>query len=328
MKINIYYKRTNKPWGGVNSFLNAFAFWATQLKVELKSKLNDDFEIVFFSGPYKDRTRMVNIKYLKCLKEFGTTHPFLRYFIKRAEKKVVYRCDGFRDEYAGLDEDPADRVQKECLKIADLVIFQNEFCLKSAQRPHIGFNGENYRIVHNGVNQEMFQFKSDFWDGKRTLKVFAANWSSNPKKGYATIAEFSTLPGVELTFCGQWPDSIDKKNVKALEAIPQSELAKEFCKHDVLLHPAEFDPSPNVCIEAISCGLPILYHSTSGIKEVAGDCGLEINEKNLNETLTEFKNNYNDLLDVVKKRYKYFSMERCAKEYFTAFEEILDEQQD
>ena len=323
LKLYIHYRTTNRPWGGVNSFMKAFARYCALTGIQLAGSVYEDFDILFFSGPYKDKKHLVRIRELEALKKWGVSWKWMKYLKKTEPKLMVYRCDGFRDEYAELTDDPWDMRQKECLRIADMIVFQSEFCLRSAQRPHIGYCRDNYTIIHNGVNQELFRYRKGSWDGKRRLRFFSAIWSSNLNKGYSVIAAFSRLDEVEVTFCGQWPETIAAENVRLLPPRPQSELAREFVEHDVFLHPSYPDASPNVCLEAVSCGLPILFHPQSGIQEIAGDCGIPL-EGNPAETVARVKKDYRRLIEKVRERKGYFSMERCGEEYIMVFERLLE----
>ena len=323
IKVHVYYQTTLRPWGGVNSFLRAFIAAGEAAGLEFTARLDQKCDIVLLSGPYRDRMHFVDLPALSRLQDYGSPYLLARWIVKRP-RKIVYRCDGFRDEYAGLSGDPADGVQKKLLAMADMVIFQNEFCLNSARRPHIGFSADQYRIIYNGVDQDIFRYQNSFWNRRRPLRVCAANWSSNPRKGYAYIADFSELPGVTVDFCGRWMDSIPSKNVNISAPLPNHQLAPFYQAHDALLHPAQFDPSPNVCLEAVSCGLPIIYHATSGIREVAGDCGIPA-EDDVRLTYEKFSLAYDALKEVVHCRYPFFSMHRCAKEYAVAFKELCRE---
>ena len=103
------------------------------------------------------------------------------------------------------------------------------------------------------------------------------------------------------------------------------QLAKVYQSFDVLLHPAKFDPSPNVCTEAISCGLPIIYHKTSGIKELAADCGIEFDENNIRNIYDEITTQYDQLVSTILARREYFSKERVGKEYLAYIKQKIDE---
>lgn len=325
MKIYIHYDITDKPWGGGNSFLKAFRHYCKKNNIKLAKNINDDYDILFFNAASKSKNKSLSIDELILMKTIGLNNRIYNKFIKRKPKMLIYRSDGFRDEYANLVNNKGDLIQRLSLQLADHIIFQNKTSYNVAKREHIGYCKNNFTIIHNGINQELFTMKKTFWNGTDMLKVFSANWSSNLNKGYETIARFSELDGVESTFCGNWPASVDRKNVNIMSPKPQKELAEEYKKYDIFLHPAKYDPSPNVCLEAISCGLPIIYHETSGIKEVAGDCGIVVDELNLNSTLKMIIKEYSSLISIIKNKREHYSMDRSAKEYIEVFGKVLSE---
>lgn len=325
MRIYIHYDITDKPWGGGNSFLKAFKYFCINNNIELAKSINDEYDILFCNAASKSVKKAISIDELINIKYYGYTNKYIaKLKRKKTDKLIVYRSDGFRDNYASISNNIGDMIQKQMLHLADYVIFQNHFCLNTSQREHIGYKNSNYSIIFNGINQDMFQAKKIFWDKKKRLKIFSASWSNNINKGHKIIAKVSEDKSIDVTFCGRWPESIDKKNVNILEPKKQSELALEYVKHDVFLHPAKYDPSPNVCLEAISSGLPIIYHETSGIKEIASECGISVNEENPQETIELMKNKYVELINNIKDKYDFYSINRCALEYINLFNKLID----
>lgn len=322
MKIFIDYNITDKPWGGGNSFLKAFRKLCIANGIELAKYIKSNYDIYFANGAHRGQGKFLNLTEI-CSIKYNNASGFYRFINRRkSSKKVIYRSDGFRSVYARKNNEQSDTIQKAMLHIADHIIFQNEFSLKSAQDV-VGFNLDNYSIIQNGVDQKLFRLKNNgYWTTERKLKVLSVNWSSNHGKGYKEIAEFSKFTEIESYFIGNWPKDINPENVKLLNPITQEELAKEYKKYDVLFHPSMFDASPNVCLEAISCGLPAIYHSTSGVREIAGEFGIEYDHKEPYNTLREIKNKYSTLVEFIKSNRERFSMDRCFKEYIDIFEKV------
>lgn len=326
MRIYIHNKIIQKPWGGGNSFLKAFKEYCIKKNITIAKNINSEYDILLFNAASKAPGIDLSIDELINLRTFGIKSWLLRRSIgKRRRKILVYRSDGFRDEYAGTVNNRGDLIQTLSLQLADHVIFQNALCLKSARRPIISYNKDNYSIIHNGVNQEVFTLKETFWDGHAPLKIFACSWSKNVRKGHSVISEFSKMNGVEVTFRGNWPKEVPCGKVHVLPPLPQYELAIEYKKHDVFLHPSQFDQSPNVCLEAISSGLPVIYHHTSGICELIQGLGMPVNEANLPETLMEVKKSYSKWIAEIHKRRDYFSMVRCVDQYIEVFNRVIEQ---
>lgn len=325
MRVYIHYKVTEAAWGGGNSFLRAFIKALGRLGVELADSINDDYEILFFNAAHKapgchlDLQELIQQKYEG---RSGTTRWLIR---KRRRRILIYRVDGFRVIYAGLKDDRGDRVQRCCTQLADHVVFQARMSLEWAQRPEVGYARQCHSIIHNGVDHELFRpGQREPWDGRRPLRVFAANWSSNLNKGYQELVEFARLDGVEVSFCGNWPKGqLTPDMVRVMPAMTQTGLAREYSRHDVFMHVSKFDTCSNSCLEALSCGLPIIYDRTSGIQEIAGDCGLAYDENRPQLTLDRMRAAYPELRHRVAQRRPEFSMDRCAREYVQLFETLL-----
>jgi glycosyltransferase involved in cell wall biosynthesis len=46
---------------------------------------------------------------------------------------------------------------------------------------------------------------------------------------------------------------------------------------DILLHPAYMDPCPNLVVEAMACGLPVVHSMSGGVPELVGiDAGIGV----------------------------------------------------
>ena len=64
------------------------------------------------------------------------------------------------------------------------------------------------------------------------------------------------------------------------------------------------DPCPNTVIEAMSCGLPILYSDSGGLPEIIGDNGILINNINSKKIARQLKKIISDtsLLKKLQKK--------------------------
>ena len=152
MKIYIYYKVTDDPWGGGNSFLKYFQKFLLESKVEIADDINDDYDVLFANSAHKAPGVYIDLNELKNIKRKGHTN-YKRFFPRKNKKLIFYRSDGFRQDYAE-EESVSDKIQAECLCLSDYVIFQNNLCLDAAKK--FGFNGDNYTIIHNGADQDIF----------------------------------------------------------------------------------------------------------------------------------------------------------------------------
>lgn len=317
MRIHIYYQTTEAPWGGVNSFLKAFKYFVNgqpELGHKIVEQLTDPCDVFLINSGYKAPGVLIDLAEIRALKSRGCARPL-----------IVCRLDGLRAKYAQMT-DELDQLQFEALKLCDLVIFQSQESLRSFQQ--LGYQGENHVIIFNGVNQNIFNFRDKkFWDGRRKLRFFSCNWSSNINKGYEAISRFSLNPYVECLFAGRWCPEVPVNNVKCFPAMKQEELAELYRSCDLFIHAAKNDPCPNVVLEALSCGLPILYHNSGGTAEIAAKYGLPLPEvldvNSTNELVNQLIAHYPQLVRNILKDYQSFSIEQVAKQYLQAFEKAL-----
>ena len=324
IKLYIHYKITEGPWGGGNQFLKALRNYINAFKhgqVEIVADIDKNYDLFLMNSGYEGPGIFLDIQTVKNIKKYGYTKLKKRLFRKNLNKKIVHRLDGLRAIYNN-QWDKMDELQLQACRLADHLIFQSTHCLESFKR--YGYDGDNYSIVYNGVDQSIFNTRGkEFWNGAEKLKVFSCNWSSNPRKGYSTIARFSEIKCVESYFVGNWPEEIDKRKVICFPPMEQEELASYYKKCDVFLHAARNDPCPNVVLEALSCGLPIIYHDSGGTPEISRNYGLPLPDQITTDTMIDLidtiKVKYTYFVENIKKDMKKFSIERAVAEYLRVF---------
>jgi len=325
IKLFIYYSITDEPWGGGNSFLKAFRNYILNNKsneIEIINNISADYDIFFMNGGHKSQGQYIDINEILKAKNGN----FIQKLFGYKERKVLYRLDGARYKY-NKTISLMDKLQYRALQNSDFVIFQSAECLNSFRE--MGYDKSNYTIIHNGVNQEVFNTEGkEFWGGKGKIKLFSCNWSPNINKGYEIISLFSQNPGVESYFVGNWNQDVDSGNVHILPPMKQSALVDHYRSCDVFLHAAENDPCPNVVLEAMSCGLPIIYHDSGGTKEIAAKYGLKLpkilNAQTIQDTVDNIKTNYEGLVNLLLEDKELFSINAIAERYIEVFEKVLN----
>jgi glycosyltransferase involved in cell wall biosynthesis len=155
------------------------------------------------------------------------------------------------------------------------------------------------------------------------MTLGAVSWSPNPKKGHETIAQFSKLPGVRVRFIGNWPSSVDPGRVERLPAVPYRELGDFYRSCDAFLFPAEGESCPNVVLEAMACGLPVLYHASGGTPEIAEPYGVPLDKTQPYLSLARLRESYSDLWKRLHDDADQFSVQRAGQEYLRLFESLL-----
>lgn len=315
MKVCLYYKPITKPWGGSNSFILSLKNYFIKQGVELTHDINGDYDILFLNSAYKAPGKFINYKEIIRVKERGYSSFFRQLLAKKKNRsvKILYRLDGLRRIYASMDS-KMDRIQLNCVSFADQLVFQSDFALEMFRE--CGYKGNNFSIVYNGVNQDIFNMIDRvYWDNKSVLKIIACSWSSNPAKGHKIVAELSGCEGVEVSFIGAWAQGISSGNVRLLGGLSQNGIAEEFRKHHVFVFPSLNEACSNILLEALSAGLPVLYLDSGSNEEIAGNYGVKLRNSDLAKSLDEIKSGYSSLMDNIKRDINKFSIESAGRQY-------------
>ncbi|MEM6883876.1 MAG: glycosyltransferase family 4 protein [Verrucomicrobiota bacterium] len=195
--------------------------------------------------------------------------------------KMVHRVDGPVGVYRGYDDGTDERVHQINQQLADETILQSEFSKQC--HSELGMAYKSPWVILNASDPEIFRapkIKVDwFWKKKRVL---AASWSDNPRKGgpfYAELAGKLDFSRYEMTFVGR--SSCEIPGVKTMGPVDSHALSKMMRQHDVFITASHDDPCSNTVIEAMTCGLPVLYLKSGGHPELVGEAGeafLDIDE--------------------------------------------------
>jgi len=324
MKICLYYKTTTKPWGGTNSFILNLKNYLISKNIKCCNDPNKDYEIILINGAYTGPGKQLKLREIYNLKKYGYT-SFFKYLIngfKKREIKTILRLDGLRKIYSGI-ETPMDRIQSKLVNLVDHIIFQSEFSLKCFQET--GYQKNNYSIISNGVNQDVFNIKNTLkWNKQDRLKIVAASWSNNLAKGHKVISDFSLLENIEISFIGNWNDQVPVNKVKLFPPMSHSQISKIFKKSDIFLFPAENESCPNILLEALSCGLPVLYSNSGANKELVEKFGVEIKKNYLN-SINKISNHYEMICTELIKNINSFSIENSGKRYLEVLKKVINE---
>lgn len=323
MRIYTHYKTTEDPWGGINSFNRAFKNYIIENRKDIK--IIEDFyakyDIIFLSAASSGKGKETDIEEIKK----RITKKWFHKFINKKIPKIILRLDGLRAFYSDSFL-PNDQKQIDLADLADYIIFQSNYSLNNFK--HFGYNKNNYSIINNGVDQNIFNLKDKvFYNNDRKLKILSVSWSNNLNKGFQTISDFSENNDIEVYFVGNWNTSVKPKSVNIISPLKSTELAKMYKQCDVFLHSAKNDPCPNVVLEALSCGLPVIHTNSGGTPEIAEGFGIKlpdlINQNEIAKITNEIKENYNYWVNNIKKEHYKFSMQNTGNQYLSIFENIL-----
>ena len=330
MKLGILYESTSGPWGGVNSFFRNFKRYAARdNRIELKEDVREASIIITdgrYRGPGKHISRWQLTNVAKCLR---ISSP-LGFFSEKKKAKLLFRLDGLRQIYAPLDT-LGDTKLITNLVLADCVVFQSQFGKECFDKTQIEYP-TNYQVILNGADEQYFfpAANKNSISRRKLLRLVSNSWSTNHEKGFETIAAFSTLDSVEILHIGRWPNNVHSENVMLLGVKQEVEIGNIYREADYLLFPSRHDTCPNVVVEALACGLPVIYHPSGGTPELCSKerFGLPFDysgkdRKSLNQIINLAKNNLSTITSDVKDNHPFFQFSHCYKLYLDFIDRVI-----
>jgi glycosyltransferase involved in cell wall biosynthesis len=179
------------------------------------------------------------------------------------------------------------RMQRDLLR-ADHVIYQSAFSKEMADA-HLYNRRERYSIVHNGVDLDWFRpgqgrsgrvrllaagsLRHEYMLGT-ILPVFARLWRKHNLELHV-VGTLGQICRRQLAdFGAKNPETSER--IKVIGAIDNDDMPQQMRQADVLLHPRLGDWCPNVVVEALACGLPVVCGSWGGAAELVGTGGIVV----------------------------------------------------
>ena len=208
---------------------------------------------------------------------FGSVRKLTR--CRRRGVKIVHRIDERRDpDEVGERGRKHDRIA--CLNaLADVTVFQSRF-VKGNMGPICSAPQEV--VIYNGVDQRIFRP-----DGPKAMltgapRILHVSWSIGKSKRLDRILELACCLGPEarVYLVGRHAESelgfLDTQKVSVLGPKGRRKIAAIMRGCDFLFFPSQLDPCPNTVLEAIACGLPVLYDDSGGTSELMGEAGVPL----------------------------------------------------
>lgn len=175
----------------------------------------------------------------------------------------------------------------KALLLSDHIFYQSEFCKKSADR-FLGATPKSYEILYNGVDTQFFKPDQKREGNGRFRFLVSGNIGASTYYRLLNAIDALALArqqglDIEIVFAGMIPQVLETqlrnyiihKNVQEYFILSgeykRHEAPQIFSDADAYLITKHNDPCPNVVLEAMSCGLPILYSASGGVPELVGD---------------------------------------------------------
>ena len=181
---------------------------------------------------------------------------------------------------------------KLLIREADYIFYQSEFSKLSADL-FLGNRDRDFEILYNPVDTNIFKPLGDRIDiNRNNLKLLMIGSYHEIYRVKAVLQAFSHIctfiPKAHLTIAGRcvWSNNEQMaleelmemaRDLKILDkmefigAYPQIKAPEIYRNSHILLHTKYNDPCPRVVVEAMACGLPVVYSSSGGVPELVGE---------------------------------------------------------
>lgn len=173
---------------------------------------------------------------------------------------------------------------------ADYILYQSKFCQESAWR-FLGRTTVPFEVLYNPVDTTFFSPATVKNKAAGLVMLVAGShlYSSRVTTAVDTLRNLcQDFPLARLIIAGRfrWGVSeesaeaeirkyVDDRNVSQkvewVGAYNQRQAPDLFRRADILLHATFNDACPRLVVEAMACGLPVVYSASGGVPELVGE---------------------------------------------------------
>jgi glycosyltransferase involved in cell wall biosynthesis len=201
----------------------------------------------------------------------------LLWLARRRHVPVVVNQSGVAyPGWSGAATDEINRTFRRALLASDHVLFQSEFCKRSAEE-WLGSPSGTWEILYNAVDIDHFTPAATPPDGPPVLLL-----GGDQTQWYrleVALRTLAQLPEAQMLVTGRLvsdPRPLLRElgiedRVEFVGRYAQADAPRLFRRAQLLLHTKVLDPCPTLVIEAMACGLPVVYAASGGTVELVGE---------------------------------------------------------
>jgi len=308
MRIAINAK-PKKAWGGGSHFVRAI--------VESLRCLG--YEVVF---NLKKKTDVIIVVFRSNNATFGYKE-IIRHKKKNPRVVVIQRINNVDSH----DQKGSIKQYRKYNEFADASIYVSEWAKRYLHKKK-KLVLRNEHVVCNRVYSEFYQSLTK-WNKQYPLRIVTHHWSRNLRKGFSfyrqlgrTIQSDKSLKEkFQLLHIGRHPFALPGIIVK--RPLHGHRLAEKLSAQSVYLTASEMECGPYHVLEAINCGLPVLYGKNGGaVEEYVGGCGFAFEEKEIIRYLNMMIDSYDQYYDNVTKRIYDRNIKTLGKQYLKVINSV------
>lgn len=229
---------------------------------------------------FPHRPRDFNLLYLGSSSLPADERTLIR-LAQRRGAAIVLNQDGVA--YPGWAGDRTGELNarlRHVLRSARHVVYQSDYCKRAADH-FLGEPAGSWEVLHNAVDTNAFAPGAVPSAGPVLLLGGDQTQTYRLQTGLETLA---LLPDARLLVTGLLVGDAEAL-ARELGVEGRVELVGRYAQRDapalyrrahLLLHTKVNDPCPNVVLEALACGLPVVHSESGGTPELVGDGGIGV----------------------------------------------------
>ena len=228
----------------------------------------------------------------------STLAPWAPAALRWERRPIIWNQDGvFRQDWYGWGWRLRNRWMGLGYQRATARIWQSRFSMLQADR-YLGTQlGE---VLYNPVDTTVFTPRLHHRLHGTPRIILAGSWLH-------AVSE----PALRLSR----PMVVEQYPVYAWQDAPW--LFRQF---DMLVHLKPHDPCPTVVLEAMACGLPVIYHDSGGTPELVGEAGVTATWDTLDAALERVCDDWSTYAEKARVRAERFAL----PQWIEAHERIVD----
>ena len=319
MKISINAARIEGPWGGGNRFVANLERYLTTCGHQVYRRLVPNLDLIL----------LVAVQPQLRISSYAPAEA-------RAYRRVYPRCSlvlrvNTCDEQRGADVG-INRQVRRVAEEADHTVFVSQFMRGLFTAQGLPESGA-LSVIPTGADGRLFhpQGGAEYRRGTR-FRLVTHHWSTGIMKGYDIYERLDALLATEpyagqfeFTHIGRVPLGLALPNSRVLPVLEGAELADELRTHHAHITGARFEPGGNHYIEAMQCGLPVLYLRSGGTPEYCAGYGCEFTPITFERVLQQFPAQYAQRRRAVLE-YGY-DADRMSARYLELFQSLVNARQ-
>ena len=239
--------------------------------------------------------------------------------------------------------------------LADYVFYQSKFCEEAANK-YLGKRKGDSEILYNAVNTALFKPNKELFYQTDTPFIFLLTGQIDKHLYYRVESTIKALAAVikeglnaKLIISGGLDYDVTKSSkalidelkinnsVKFTGPYKQEDAPSIYNYANAYIMTKHNDPCPNTVIEALSCGLPVLYSHSGGVPELVGnDAGIALEckkswesvqtpcVKDICDGMLDIANRHEEMSNFARNRaIEKFDIKKWIKRHKIIFEKLL-----